>query len=274
MQTKMDSPERFRKVWKGGYYEGNPMEPMSTSTYGICGFNSILYTVYLTCIRPYVNFNTTALEIGPGRGAWTKAMLQHEAKKIFVVDAAPPEHTGFWDYVGKTDRVEYCTVSDLTLAPVPDSSIDFFFCFGVFCHLSPESSEAYISALARKMKPGADGFLMVADYDKFNRCIDNVDRVSLKAFLGSHPAKIWLPTRLAFNATWTLFKNRMVSRHISKQDDMEGTATKPVDRWYHLGVDRACEIIEKEGFTIVERDMEVVPRDPVIHFRKPLAGEA
>jgi SAM-dependent methyltransferase len=274
MQTRMDSPEKFREIWKGGYYEGDPMEPMSRSSYGICGFNSVLYTVYLTCIRPYINSDTRVLEIGPGRGAWTKTLLKRGAKKVFVIDAAPPEHTGFWDYVGKTDRVEYNTVSDLTLAPIPDGGIDFFFSFGVFCHLSPESCETYISSLARKLRPGAEAFLMIADYDKFNRCIDDVDRVSLKAFLARNPDKIWQPTRLAFNATWKFFGNRMINSRISKQEDLEGTHAKSAGRWYHWGLDRACEVIEREGFTIVERDMEIVARDPVIHFRKPLVGAA
>jgi hypothetical protein len=34
-------------------------------------------------------------------------------------------------------------------------------------------------------------------------------------------------------------------------------------------MDRACAMLESVGFEIVERDVEVIPRDPIIHFRKP-----
>jgi hypothetical protein len=116
----------FTTVWKGGYYEGNPLDAMSPSSYGVVGYNSILYTTYLACIRPYVTESSTVLEIGPGRGAWTKAILARQPRKIYAVDAAPPDHTGFWEYVGEDTRLTYITAKDFSLDGVPEQSADFF----------------------------------------------------------------------------------------------------------------------------------------------------
>jgi hypothetical protein len=65
---------------------------------------SSLFTTYVACICPYVGANTTALEISPGRGAWSKCILERGAKHLYAVDAAPAEHTKFWQYVGRTNQ--------------------------------------------------------------------------------------------------------------------------------------------------------------------------
>ncbi len=262
----MDFFDKFSQAWEGGYFEGNPLDPMAASTYGVYGYNSILYTVYLACIRSYVNPHTTVLEIGPGRGAWTKTFLERGCKKVYAVDAAPAEHTRFWDYVGKTDRAEYITSTDLALSAVPDNSIDYFFSFGVFCHLKPEMCETYVRSLARKMRTGSHAFLMIADYDKYNYCLDHAEQLSIKRFFASR--KVWLPARLAYSLSWKCFPAKANLRHVSKAEERDLSREVNAIGWYHWGLDRACAAISGEGFKVIERDTEVVARDPVIHFAK------
>lgn len=66
---------QFQGLWDGGYYEGDPLDPLSGSNYRQFGYMSILHATYLWCIKPYVAADTVALELGPGRGAWTRALL-------------------------------------------------------------------------------------------------------------------------------------------------------------------------------------------------------
>nr|WP_255550924.1 class I SAM-dependent methyltransferase [Granulicella sp. dw_53] len=239
---------------------------MATSGYGIYGYNSCLYTVYLTCIRNHVHSDSTVLEIGPGRGAWTKAFLERECSHVYVVDAAAAEQTGFWDYIGTTSHVTYIQSADLMLSDVPDASIDHFFSFGVFCHLKPQMCEKYLNSLVRKMRSGSHGFLMIADYDKYNYCIAHADQLSIKRAFGSR--KVWLLARLAYILNWKIFRSKTDLQGVSKNDDLD-VSRDATTRWYHWGIDRACEALTREGFKIVERDMEIVSRDPVIHFVKP-----
>ena len=256
----------FRNIWKGGYYEGDPLNPMSDSGYGVAGYNSVLYTIYQACIRPYITEQTVVIEIGPGRGAWTKAILSRNPRAIYAFDAAPPSHTGFWEYVGRDPRIKYITAEDFSLDGVPGESANFFFSFGTFCHLKPEYSREYISSLFAKMAPQANGFLMVGDFDKYNTLAADVDRVSLDkilrgrrifalAWAGYSVARMFLPSRFCFQP-------------VDKGQALNLTGGTTAS-WYHFGKNEACQHIKEVGFEVIDSDISVSPRDPIIHFRKP-----
>jgi hypothetical protein len=265
----MEFLEGFKHAFEGGYLEGSPLDPMSSSTYGIYGYNSILYTIYSACIRPYIASDTVVLEIGPGRGAWSKAFLHRHCRKLYAVEAADAEHTHFWDYVGEDPRAEYIVVNNLNLSGVPDHSIDFFFSFGVFCHLKPEMCEQYLQAIYRTMKHGSRGFLMIADFDKYERCRALADRLSIGRFLGEQTRKAWIPAKLGYSLAWRFFRNKMDLEEVSKSREKNLWTDEGKFGWYHWGVERACQAMDRVGFEIVEPDVEVCQRDPVIHFRKP-----
>jgi phospholipid N-methyltransferase len=267
--AEQDFGKQFSAAWKGGYYEGDPMDSMAESTYGVYGYNSSLYTIYLACICPYVGPNTVALEIGPGRGAWSKAILARKCKRLYAVDAAPAEHTQFWDYVGSDQRVIYLVAEDFELSDVPDASIDFFFSFGVFCHLRPEMCENYIRSLARKMKANANGFLMYADFDKYNRCLDDADNSSLKRFFDHQTRKVWLPVKWAYSVTWRFFSSKVDLERVSKASEHNLTDAFGRASWYHWGGQDACRALSNAGFEVVEPDIGAIGRDPITHFRKP-----
>jgi hypothetical protein len=265
----LDFLQGFKRAFQGGYLEGAPLDPMSSSTYGIYGYNSILYTVYSACVRPYISPETVVLEIGPGRGAWSKTFLHRNCRKLYAVDVADPEHTHFWDHVGNDARAEYIVADDLNLSGVPDDSIDYFFSFGVFCHLKPEMCEEYLISIHRKMRHGSRGFLMIADFDKYEHCRAAVDRLSIGRFLLEQTRKVWLPSKLGYALAWRFFKGRMDIEPVSKSREKNLWTVEGNFGWYHWGVDRACEALTRVGFDIVEPDIEVCHRDPVIHFKKP-----
>jgi hypothetical protein len=100
--------ESFRDIWHGGFFEGDPLDPMGISIYGILGYMSVIHIIYLYCICPYVIQETSALEIGPGRGAWTRTMLR--ARDVWCLDALSAQHNRFWEYVDEQNRekVHYC----------------------------------------------------------------------------------------------------------------------------------------------------------------------
>jgi phospholipid N-methyltransferase len=260
----MDFLRKFGQMWRGGYFEGSPLDPMGSSSYGIYGYNSVLYTIYLACIRPYITPETVVLEIGPGRGAWSKTILERNCRKLYAVDAAEPAHTRFWEYIGKDSRAEYIVVDDFSLAQIPDDSIDYFFSFGVFCHLKPEMCEEYVQSLAGKMRHGSRGFLMVADFDKFDRCLADAGRLSIGRFFAEQRRGVWIPAKVGYFLAWRFFRSKM---------DMVSTAQLKDNveyyQWYHWGIERACKALTRAGFDIVETDAQVCPRDPVIHFKKP-----
>ncbi|SEI15108.1 Methyltransferase domain-containing protein [Methylobacterium sp. 275MFSha3.1] len=241
----------FQGVWPGGYQEGYPQDPLSQSSYsGIDQFNgyanqheiaaekgikaqqigylSTLYVTYLMCIRNQTR-GKVVLEIGPGRGAWSRCILADGAKHLYALDAVSAEDNNFFGYVGTDpevrDRVTYDQVQDFSCACVPDGGIDFFFSFGCFCHLSRNATAAYFDAIARKMAPGARGYIMISDYAK-------------------------LAAALAIN-----------------ESARDYDRPRP-GRWYNLGLPWFREIIEARGFTVLDPDIGCNLRDPVVHFAK------
>jgi hypothetical protein len=155
----------FASIWKGGYYEGDPMGPKSPSSYGDLSNMSILHATYLRCIKPYVSAEKVALEIGPGRGAWSRCMLGF--KELHVMDPVLPAVSGFWDYVGDQANVFYHIISDYSCNQLEDNSIDYMFSFGTFCHIPQEGIIAYAENLSNKLRYGADCFWMIADRYKY-----------------------------------------------------------------------------------------------------------
>jgi SAM-dependent methyltransferase len=259
----------FQNIWKGGYYEGDVRSYVAPSSFKMYGFISVTRAVYLTCIRPYVRSDSVVLEIGPGRGAWTKPIADLNPRRLDAVDVVSPEHSRFWDNLGPRENVNYIQTDNRSLSEIDDGSVTYFFSFGVFCHLPPEMSEEYVNSLARKMKPGADGFLMIADFDKFNRCIANKEQTSLLAALSDRRFR-WVQRALRLQLK--LKPESIDFPVLEKRPEGEFPVfggKKLSGRWFHWGVDRACAALEAAGFEIVERDMDQVPRDPIIHFRKP-----
>lgn len=265
----MEFLEGFKRAFRGGYFEGDPRDPMAASAYGIYGYNSVLYTIYSACIRPYITEETVVLQVGPGRGAWSKTFLHRNCRKLYAVDVADPEHSHFWNYIGDDRRAEYIVTNDLKLSGVPDDAIDFFFSFGVFCHSRPEMCEEYLQSIFRTMKHGSLGFLIIADFDKYESCRAQADRLSIGRFLAEQSRRVWMPAKLGYAMAWRCFRAKMNIESVSKSRDQNLWTADGQFGWYHWGLERACEAITREGFQIVETDVEVCPRDPVIHFRKP-----
>jgi hypothetical protein len=252
----------FRNLWKGGFYEGDPLDPFGFSGYSVFGFMNMLHVTYLMCIKPYIHENTAVLEIGPGRGAWTKCFLG--AKEVWCMDALSAEHNSFYEYVGRHDHVKYIQVEDFSCRALPDNRFDYFFSFGCFCHISPQGIHAYLQNMYPKLKSGAHGFLMVADYDKYNVAVDEFKKHLQPSRYLSRRLCIHIPAVImARIANW--FDPRKVTFPRSKN---QGPEPSP-GRWYHLGTKEACAMLESVGYRVVEPDMGVNHRDPVIHFVKP-----
>lgn len=263
---------RFQGLWSGGYFEGNPEDPLGRSSYFQLGYISTLYAVYQACVRPQVKPEANVLEIGPGRGAWTKTLLG--AREIWCLDALSAEYNRFWEHVGRDQEghVRYLQVQDFSCSGVPDNHFDFLFSFGTFCHLSWPSQCEYYRNLFPKLKPGAVAVIMIADYDKFNQAL-----------------RIYQPFRICFqrfrkNVAFTnfleladRFRQRLGGfqdwqghadfRNWTDQDKVDSTV-KP-GRWYHAGTERTCRFLESVGWEVLNPDVGLCPRDPIVHFRKP-----
>lgn len=257
--SRLDSElQSFQNLWKGGFYEGDPLDPMGASGYRSIGYMSVLHVVYLTCIKPYVSPHSVVIEIGPGRGCWTKAFLN--AQEIWCLDALSAEHNDFWSYLGCPTNVKYFQVQDFGCDMLPEDKFDYLFSFGCFCHISFESITEYAKNLYPKLKKGAHCFVMIADYDKYNITLDNIKSLSIERIFSQrrrYTPLLWL---------WKLINDDLVS--VPKRLDKDEDDVPSPGRWYHAGVERTCGMLEELGYKIVEPDVGIIYRDPIIHFTK------
>ena len=251
--------ESFQSAWRGGYYEGDPLRPLAPSGFGVLNYMSILHATYLRCIKPYVKPDTTALEIGPGRGAWTKALLP--AKEVWAMDALSAEHNATYEYLGHPKNLKYFQVCDFRCEMLPENYFDYMFSFGCLCHVSFAGITEYAHNIHSKLKPGATCFWLVADYDKYNEAARRLDDYSVWRHLT--PAKVkYAPLR------WVLRLFEKFMRR-PKQLEMDKNDEPSPCRWYHAGAKRTCRMLEQEGYRIVDEDVGTCFRDPIIQFTKP-----
>jgi ubiquinone/menaquinone biosynthesis C-methylase UbiE len=102
----------------------------------------------------------TVLEIGPGAGRWS-VLLEPRAERLIAVDVAQAP----LDAVGQRleGRVE-CIVSDgATLTGIADASVDAVWSFDVFVHIAPADQAAYLTEIARVLRPGGIAAIHHAD---------------------------------------------------------------------------------------------------------------
>jgi len=183
------------------------------------------------------------------------------AKEIAVLEAVPAEQSRFWEYVGRHEHVKYHQVADLSCSVLPDDHFNFFFTYGCFCHLPPDAIEEYMTNVFAKLRRGTHGFMMVGDFSKYNRAIENL------AELGDTRAcngRRFAPVRWLWEAIWKT----------APQDNLKPIEARPLDEpnqvsWHDTGIDGACEILQRAGYVILDRDCGVNHRDPVIHFLRP-----
>lgn len=182
------------------------------------------------------------------------------------MDALSAEHNGFYSYVGQADNVHYHQVEDFALSMIPDGSIDYVFSYDALCHVSFAGISAYARSLHRVMKPGADAFLMVADYHKHNAFVHSLGRQNaLVALLPRrrHPLIRRLGAGLIRRySDWD--SHRRGVHYLSLNED---DAPRP-GRWYHAGGAETSSVLRDVGFEVLDADMGVDPRSPVVHFRR------
>jgi hypothetical protein len=255
--------ELFGDLWHRGFYSGDPLNP-NFSIFGIFGYMGISHAIYLACIKPYIHNNTTVLEIGPGRGAWTKTFLN--AKEIYCIDALSAEHNKFIEYVGNHKHIKYFKVVDFACKELPDNKFDYLFSYDVFCHISFNGIGEYLKNLYPKLKKNANCFLMVADYNKYNSFLNNLNKYSVfNEFRPKHSKPV---INYFLNIVSKRINNYFINRHDLFPLDINETQEPRSGRWYHAGIEKTCELLMKNGYTVIDEDMMLDFRSPIIHFIK------
>ena len=138
-------------------------------------------------LRRYITADTTALEIGPGGGRWTRYMLA--AKHIIAVDF----HRELLDEVQRNvshPNMTLITNNGDDFPGVADHSVDFIFSFGTFVHLDIEIIDRYLGNMKRVLRPESNVVIQYADKTKpaaqQNQTFSDNDPSRMRALAVSH----------------------------------------------------------------------------------------
>lgn len=125
----------------------------------------------------------TILEIAPGYGRWT-AFLKDLCKRLIVVDFSQKCIDACRQRFADSSHIAYFVNNGRSLEMVADGSIDFVFSFDSLVHAEDVEIEAYISELAKKLRPNGAAFLHhsnLGEYiwrNKMQRQLSNVPRLT------------------------------------------------------------------------------------------------
>jgi ubiquinone/menaquinone biosynthesis C-methylase UbiE len=94
------------------------------------------------------------LEIGPGAGRWTEALLER-ARRYFGVDISETCVERCRSRFGGNERATFAVGSGRDLAGLGDASIDAIWSYDAFVHINESEVEAYVEEFARVLRPAA-----------------------------------------------------------------------------------------------------------------------
>jgi SAM-dependent methyltransferase len=125
--------------------------------------------IFFKAILPYLKPDSVVLEIGPGRGSWTKAILKYiPSGRLCAVDFQDAKK---WlkpeKYSGRLLCYKINDFSDYSF--LEDNFFDFCWSFGVLCHHNLEHIEEILKVTLSKMKQGGIAVHQYADWDKLER---------------------------------------------------------------------------------------------------------
>jgi hypothetical protein len=111
------------------------------------------YQVFQRAIRPFVKPTSRILELGPGRGSWTRAFLSlvpnGEVHTLDIHDVTRFMNPSAWP-----GRLHCYRIDATDYRFLPNGYFDFFFSFGVLCHLSRRERLEILQQALPKVRVG------------------------------------------------------------------------------------------------------------------------
>jgi SAM-dependent methyltransferase len=201
----------LKKEFKYGYDSGDILSwiPSLTRYREERAVGASYRKVFWRAVAPYLAPTSRVLELGPGRGSWSRAILSIVTKgELHTVDyvdvsqwLSPEQYQG---------RLICHRVQDNKFDELPEGHFDTFWSFGVLCHNNIENIEAVLANARRKMKPGGVAIHQYGDWRKLESFGWKKGQVP-EAFKSMPDQDIWWPrnnqdmmAQVSRNAGWTV----------------------------------------------------------------------
>jgi methyltransferase family protein len=115
-------------------------------------------SVINTLLRPHVLEGSTVLEVGPGLGRWTEALLNCSENYVGV-DISAACVQGCRKRFERWPNARFLVGSGSDLSDVATSSIDMIWSFDVFMHINKPQFQSYAREFSRVLSPRGIGVI-------------------------------------------------------------------------------------------------------------------
>lgn len=167
--------------------------------------------VFNQVVRPYLRADSKVLELGPGKGSWSRAILRFVPQgELHTVDF---QDVTKWLRPEEVEGRLFChRVADNTFSGVPTEYFDFFWSFGVLCHNESAAIREILLHARARMKRGAFSAHQYGDWSKLDRFGWEKGGVPVE-FQRKPDSEIWWPrnnrdtmSRVAGEAGWEVLQ--------------------------------------------------------------------
>jgi SAM-dependent methyltransferase len=153
-----NSASENRRKWSGYDWSGRGEEWNASAEWKHALVDDVL--------ARWIPADVVAVEIGPGGGRWTEALLGR-ASRLILVDVSERPLELCRERFGGDDRIEYLLSSGGDLGGIANRSVDAVWSFDVFVHVAPTDQASYLAEISRVLKP--DGVAVLHHADGRNR---------------------------------------------------------------------------------------------------------
>ena len=150
-------------------------------------------------VLPFLRPDSKVLELGPGTGSWTRAILKYiphgRLTALDFIDLRNSLRPDDFD-----GRLIFHQVTDFSFSSVRDGEFDFLWSFGVLCHHTHSQIGEILTASLPKLKMGG---IAVHQYAEWNKLYRSGRWKQFEACVQLPDAESWWPfnTRTAMAAT-------------------------------------------------------------------------
>jgi SAM-dependent methyltransferase len=185
--------------------------------------------VFHKAVVPFLTPDSKVLELGPGRGSWSRAILKYiPSGELHVVDF---QNVKKWLKPEKYDGRLIChKVEDNSFAGFKDEYFDFFWSFGVLCHNNIEQIRKILASALKIMKSNGVAVHHYGDWDKLDKYGWGGKSNIPVEFKNMPDEEIWWP-----------------------HNDQQSMRT----------------VAKEAGWIVESTDLGLVKRDSIIYIRKP-----
>lgn len=207
----MPTTDWLKKEFHYGYDSGDVLASVPDETRGKeeALIGGSYRRVALEAMAPHLRPDSKAMELGPGRGSWTRALLKFVPQgQVHVFDF---QDASRWLRPERYDGRLVChKVKDNSFREAGDNSFDFFWSFGVLCHCNAALIADVLANSLAKLKPGGIAAHQYADWEKLERFGWEAGGVPLE-FRDLPDDEIWWPrnsrdtmARMARDSGWDI----------------------------------------------------------------------